>query len=315
MKRIFAGFLVSALLCSLLPATAAAATLQSGQASYQLSLDPLGTEPFSYSDTEVYSATLVPVGTQIQSDSGALLLVEIFTHSQETGHWVLDTLLSGQDQLTIRDGTLLYHVSTLSPDNTALDRGIWLKAPDQNSCRPISATGEPVDEWALNLVNEAIANNLMPDHLKGQDLREPITRIQFVSLAVRLYETVQGQAIPIPEECPFLDTSDPAVQKAYSMGFTAGVSENTFAPDQLLTREQAAVTLAAVWNALGGAPASAGFSPFADWEQISPWAQDSVALLTQAGIVSGYEDGRFGPQDSAQRQACLLMALRIFQSC
>ena len=31
-------------------------------------------------------------------------------------------------------------------------------------------TGEPVDEWAVDLVNEAIAMNLMPARLKGQDL-------------------------------------------------------------------------------------------------------------------------------------------------
>ena len=61
MKKALARLLASALLCGLLTTGAAAATLQSGQAVYQLSLDPLGTEPFSYSDTETYSATLVPI--------------------------------------------------------------------------------------------------------------------------------------------------------------------------------------------------------------------------------------------------------------
>ena len=315
MRHAFAQFLSATLLCGMLATGAAAATLQSGQAAYQLSLDPLGTEPFSYSDTETYSATLVPAGTQVQSSSGALLIIEIFTYSQDTGHWSLNSLLSGQQQLIVRDENLLYHVSTLSGDGQssgALDRGIWLKVPDQGTFQSTTITGEAADEWALNLVNEAIAGSLMPEYLKGQDLREPITRTQFAALAVRLYETVGGQTISVPEENPFSDTSDPEVLKAYSMGFTAGMSEGSFGPDETLTREQAAVMLASVYQALGGT-ISSGTPDFSDAGAISPWALDSVAYMAQTGILAGYGDGRFGPQDTAQRQACLIMALRIQQ--
>ena len=220
MKQAIVRLLSAALTCGFLTTGAGAATLQSGQASYQLTLDPLGTEPFSYSDTEVYSATLVPVGTRVESDSGALLLVEVFTYSQDSGHWVLDSLLSGQSELVVRDDACLYHVSTLPGDgqgDAPLDRGIWLKAPGQDSCQPVSATGELVDEWALNLVNQAIADGLMPSVLQGRDLRSPITRAQFAALTVRLYEAASGQAIPAPEEgsSPFTDTDDPEILKAY----------------------------------------------------------------------------------------------------
>ena len=277
MKKVLTRLLSAALLFGLLTTGAAAATLQSGQAAYQLSLDPLGTEPFSYSDTETYSATLVPIGTRVSSETGALLLVEIFTYSESSGHWALDSLLSGQSDLVVRDSAHLYHVSTLSgsgQSSETLDRGIWLKAPSQTSGQPVSVTGEPVDEWALNLVNQAIAGGLMPDHLKGQDLREP---------------------------------------KAYSMGFTAGTSDSTFGPGELLTREQAAVMLTAVYRALGGSVPD-GTPSFSDGGEISSWAQSSVAFMAQSGIVAGYGDGSFGPQDTAQRQACLIMALRILQN-
>ena len=316
MKKVLTRLLSAALLFGLLTTGAAAATLQSGQAAYQLSLDPLGTEPFSYSDTETYSATLVPIGTRVSSETGALLLVEIFTYSESSGHWALDSLLSGQSDLVVRDSAHLYHVSTLSgsgQSSETLDRGIWLKAPSQTSGQPVSVTGEPVDEWALNLVNQAIAGGLMPDHLKGQDLREPITRLQFAALTVRLYETASGQSIEAPGENPFTDTSDPEALKAYSMGFTAGTSDSTFGPGELLTRERAAVMLTAVYRALGGSVPD-GTPSFSDGGEISSWAQNSVAFMAQSGIVAGYGDGSFGPQDTAQRQACLIMALRILQN-
>ena len=312
MKQALAKLLSAALLCGLLITGASAATLQSGHASYQLSLDPLGTEPFSYSDSETYSATLVPIGTRIQSDDGSSLLVEIFTYQTSTGHWGQSTLLSGQSQVVVRDASQLYHISTLDASGQALDRGIWVKAPSQSSGQPTSITGELVDEWALNLVNEAIAGGLLPDHLSGRDLREPITRLQFAALTVRLYKTVSGQTIAVPTESPFTDTKDQEALKAYAMGFTSGVSQTSFAPDQPLTREQAAVMLSAVCRALGETIPT-GTPSFSDGDSISSWARDSVAYMAQQGILTGYGDGRFGPQDTAQSQACLIMALRILQ--
>ena len=97
------------------------------------------------------------------------------------------------------------------------------------------------------------------------------------------------------------------------LGFTAGTSDSTFGPGELLTREQAAVMLTAVYRALGGSVPD-GTPSFSDGGDISSWARSSVAFMSQSGIVAGYGDGRFGPQDTAQRQACLIMALRILQN-
>ena len=159
MKKLFSLLLSAALLSGLLVTGASAATLQSNQAVYQLSQDPLGTEPFSYSATETHSATLVPVGTAIQSGGDGLLLVEVFLYHEAEKHWNLDSMLSGQSQLTIRDGDHIYHISTMDPSssepNAVLDRGIWVKGQSTGEVQPVTVTGEPVDDWAANLVNEA----------------------------------------------------------------------------------------------------------------------------------------------------------------
>ncbi|MBS7218784.1 MAG: S-layer homology domain-containing protein [Oscillospiraceae bacterium] len=318
MKKIFSILLSAALLSGLLATGVSAATLQSNQAVYQLSQDPLGTEPFSYSATETHSVTLVPVGTAIQSEGDGLLLVEVFLYQQAEKHWSLDSMLSGQSQLTIRDGDHIYHISTMDPSgtepNTALDRGIWVKGQSTGEVQPVTITGEPVDDWAANLVNEAIAKNLFPTHLKGQDLRDSITRTQFAALSVRLYETMSGHTVPaFTGPNPFTDTTDPEVLKAYSMGFTSGVSNTTFGSGIQLNREQAATMLSAVYRKLGGTISPKETVSFSDRSSISTWARDSVHFAASKGVISGYEDGRFGPKDPAQRQACLIMALRMQQ--
>ena len=233
-------------------------------------------------------------------------------------------MLSGQSQLTIRDGDHIYHISTMDPSssepNAVLDRGIWVKGQSTGEVQPVTVTGEPVDDWAANLVNEAIAKDLFPAHLKGQDLREPITRTQFAALSVRLYEAMSGQTIPaFTGTNPFTDTTDPEVLKAYSMGFTSGVSSTAFGAGTQLNREQAATLIAANgglgagYRKLGGTIPPQEAAPFSDRGSISAWAMDSVCFAASKGVISGYEDGRFGPKDSAQRQACLIMALRMQQ--
>ena len=155
--------------------------------------------------------------------------------------------------------------------------------------------------------------NLIPTHMKGQDLRTPINRTQFAALTVRLYEAMSGQSIPTPATNPFTDTSDQAVLKAYSMGFTAGISKTQFGANTLLTRQQAATMLCAVYEKLGGT-VTASSLPFSDADQIEPWAVTPVSFVSTNGIISGYPDGRFAPNDTAKQQDCLIMALRMYQN-
>lgn len=317
MKKVLSLLLATALLSGLLTFGSSAATLQSNQAVYQLSQDPVGIEPFSYSQTESHFTTLLPLGTTIRNELGAPLLIEVFVFNRNTNYWTLDSLPSTQSQLVIQDDSHIYHICTLdrtSPrPNVRLDRGIWVKGAGGSSSRPVTITGEPVDDWAVDLVNQAISANLMPSYLRGQDLRLPITRAQFASLSVRLYESMSGITVPLPAKNPFTDTSDPDVQKAYSMGFTAGKTASTFGPNDQLTREQAATMLTSVYKRLGGSVPAAASLPFRDQSHISSWARDSVSFMSKHHIIAGYEDGRFAPKDTAQRQACLIMALRMQQ--
>ena len=112
-----------------------------------------------------------------------------------------------------------------------------------------SKTGEPIDSWAEEGVNTAISAGLLPDCLKGADLRKNITRSEFAAVAVALYEEMSGKKVKAGED-PFTDTDDPEVLKAYALGVTSGTNaEGTlFMPDALLTREQAAVMLSRVFT-------------------------------------------------------------------
>ena len=112
MKKLCSFVLSLCILCSTLLTGAFAATLQSNQATYQLTHDPIGTEPFAYSETESHSVTLLPLDTVIRSESGPLLYIELFTYSEGSGYWSLTSVATNQEELTLSDTDHSYHIST-----------------------------------------------------------------------------------------------------------------------------------------------------------------------------------------------------------
>lgn len=87
-----------------------------------------------------------------------------------------------------------------------------------------------------------------------------------------------------------------AVSYAYENGLMTGVSEETFAPQTPLSRAMMVTML----HRLEGSP-DAGSGSFSDVAAGS-WYGGAVAWADSCGIVTGYGDGTFGPDDSITRE-------------
>lgn len=87
-----------------------------------------------------------------------------------------------------------------------------------------------------------------------------------------------------------------AVEYMYKNGMMSGVSPTSFGPNANLSRAM----LAQVLYNLEGKPAATG-APFQD---VAPgqWYANAVAWAAENGIVSGYGNGRFGPNDPITRE-------------
>lgn len=76
-----------------------------------------------------------------------------------------------------------------------------------------------------------------------------------------------------------------------------GISETSFAPDSTLTRAMLAQIL---YNA-EGAPASDRSADFGDVDS-DAWYYKAIAFVSSEGLMGGYGDGQFGPDDFITRE-------------
>ena len=174
---------------------------------------------------------------------------------------------------------------------------------------------ENCSDWARDYMQRAGQAGLIPSRLEDQDLRNPITRAEFAAVAAGLYEFFRGSVPEYPFENPFSDTQDPDVLRAYGLGIVNGMGDGTFAPDALLTREQAVTMLGRVYeladtNAVhSGVLLPQSVLQFSDHSRISDYARNYVYFFVGQSIVDGMGNGTFEPQSSMTREQALKVAV------
>ena len=96
-----------------------------------------------------------------------------------------------------------------------------------------------------------------------------------------------------------------AVEFVVLRGLFQGVSETEFAPNMPMTRAM----LVTVLHRLEGTPAPAATSGFRD---VVPdfWYTDAVAWARETGVVQGYSEEEFGPDDSITREQIAVIIYR-----
>lgn len=167
--------------------------------------------------------------------------------------------------------------------------------------------------WAHAEVMDAILFDLVPADLQCK-YTQATTRAEYCALATCLYEAVTGGPIELTEEdvLPFTDvTEDDNIAKMYKVGVVNGVGENRFAPNNQLTREQAATMLSRLAEALGQ-PLPAAQPAFADNDKIFAYAYAAVGQVQAAGIMEGKENKLFDPKGNYTREQSILTMDRLF---
>lgn len=133
-------------------------------------------------------------------------------------------------------------------------------------------------------------------------------------LTIDIIGSITDPEIPLGFANPYTDVKDTdwfydAVRFATESGIMAGTGNGRFSPNTTMTRAMFAQIL---YNYMGK-PAVDGKSQFDDVTD-GNWYTDAVIWAAKQGIVSGYGNGNFGPNDQISREQMIMMVYNFAKS-
>ena len=158
-------------------------------------------------------------------------------------------------------------------------------------------------DYVYDLVYRGVVNGMTATTYEPEG---KLTRAQFVKLLAcsladaETLRTYEGKH-------PFKDSeghwAEAYIAWAKDKGIVEGVSATEFDPEAPITREQMATIFGryALKQGIELPKDAAPAESFPDADKISEYAREFVELMRIAGILNGYEDGTFRPQNTATR--------------
>ncbi|RJR32755.1 MAG: DUF4430 domain-containing protein [Deltaproteobacteria bacterium] len=178
----------------------------------------------------------------------------------------------------------------------------------------------PEGHWAFEVIEFMAGHGFLSGYPDGTCRPDrPVTRAEFISLLVRVLNLPDAQGTVNFADVPPGAWYYQAVAAASSRSLVKGYPDGRFAPDEQITREQAAALLARSLPVKGASPALneeqiAGLlKQFKDDGLISGWAREAVAIAVDKGLLKGYPDQTMRPQGLATRAEVAATLKRLYE--
>lgn len=173
-----------------------------------------------------------------------------------------------------------------------------------------TGSGNVPSDWAEEYIAKA-ASIVITDSLKTP-WTESIDREQFCEITYDMIMTVSAPFSDEEPQDPFDDVDNEKVTVLYTLGIIDGKSETKFAPDEYLTREEAATILDRIGTYLNLAHHEVYFM-FDDESEISEWAMNSVQTVCNLGVMKGVGDNKFDPQGAYTAEQAVTTLVRLYE--
>ena len=167
--------------------------------------------------------------------------------------------------------------------------------------------------WAKNQIETWVNQDLASGYPDGtfKPDRE-ISRAEFVSLVNRSFSIQNSN-----EKSSFIDVKTDDwfyrdVVAAKAAGYIAGYEDNTFKPDQEISRQEVALIVTRLLK-LNTTSDLALLDKFVDAKSIPSWSQASINAVVERGIIKGYPDETVKPFKAITRAeaiVCLNAAIK-----
>lgn len=165
-------------------------------------------------------------------------------------------------------------------------------------------------EWAKTATENLFVRGVVEGKESGKFYPgDNISRAEFVKMITVAFGVYNKDA-----KCDFSDVSADSwyysyVASAVDAGIVSGTSDTTFSPSKQITREDMATIIYRYLNLNKKIYVYESLeNKFEDFDKISHYAQNSVLMLSNMGVLSGKDNNCFCPKDNAKRaEACVMI--------
>lgn len=194
---------------------------------------------------------------------------------------------------------------------------------------PLPANADKVYDcstWAADSIITADAIGLI-DATETYSYKAPITRESFCELIYNLISTTdyfedwylketKGGTQPLAPfaKRPFDDCDNNAVYDLYNHNIVAGKSETEFAPNDSLTREEAATIIVRMIDIVHPLPATELYFPYDDIDEMAEWALPSIQRISNLGLMQGVGDNKFAPKSTYTAEEAIFTAVGVYNA-
>ncbi|MBP2113058.1 methionine-rich copper-binding protein CopC/photosystem II stability/assembly factor-like uncharacterized protein [Paenibacillus silagei] len=133
-----------------------------------------------------------------------------------------------------------------------------------------------------------------------------ITRAEAASIIARTFSQSAVTAGVAYSDVPAGHWAAEAIGQVTRSGMMKGYTDGSFKPNQTITRAEMATLLSRLITSSEGQ--SAGFSDIA-----GHWAQAAIERMSQAGMITGYQDGTFRPDQTLTRAEAVTIINRALK--
>lgn len=165
--------------------------------------------------------------------------------------------------------------------------------------------------WAEAYINQLYEEGVVSGKSEGVfDPNGLITRAELTKIAILAFGHSVNATV---DEHPFQDVPlnswyAPYVEEAKILGFVSGYDSGGFGPNDFITRAAALKIL------LGAAGLDAsGYEPDFPDVSVEAWFAGYVGFAQEKEVVSGYEDGTFGPANNMTRAQVAKVVINLLE--
>ncbi|NLV17789.1 MAG: hypothetical protein GXY50_11390 [Syntrophomonadaceae bacterium] len=224
--------------------------------------------------------------------------IKICCFDEESGEWVdLDNIQVNLNESTVSGQvnhfTKFAVIATLKPSDPP-------STPEPKL--PADAAGHWAGESIARLIEAGIVSGY-PDGSFQPD--KTVTRAEFTVMLAKALKLEQKDG-PIFKDTAAHWAKD-TIASAAAYGLVKGYDQNSFGPNDMITREQAAVMIAGAAKL----EATQEALKFNDAGQISAWAVSGVAAAVKGNCFKGYPDNSFRPQAYTSRAEAVAIIAKL----